>query len=95
MSGMDLDKVEPDLLASFNGCNKSVFDTLYIVFGHRNGFSVILGEGYIAWTVNYSTSRVNESNRGASLNHKPLFGQPPSSSSASCLGALKVFCGFS
>ena len=60
MGGVNLDEVESDLLASFNGCNKGIFDALYVVLGHRDGFRVIIGEGYIARTVNYAMSRVNE-----------------------------------
>jgi len=60
MSGMDLDEVESDLLAPFNGCNESVFDALYVTLGHRDWFRIILGEGYIARTVNYPTRLVNE-----------------------------------
>ena len=60
MGGVYLDEVESDLLASFNGCNESIFDALHVVIGHRDGFRVIIGEGYIARTVNYAMSRVNE-----------------------------------
>ena len=60
MSGVDLDEIKPDLLASLNGCNESVFDTLYFVLGHRNGLRVTIGEGHVARAVNYSVSLVNE-----------------------------------
>jgi len=72
MSSMDLDEVEPDLLATFNGCNESVFDALYIVLGHRDGLRVTQGEGYVARTVNYSVSGTNENlvgGRGRATNH--------------------------
>ena len=60
MGGVNLDEVESDLLGSFNGCNESIFDTLYVVLGHRDGFRVIRSEGYVARTVNCLTSRINE-----------------------------------
>lgn len=60
MGRVDLDKVESDLLASLDGCDESVFYALYVVLGHRDGFRVIRGEGYVTWTVNYSVSRVDE-----------------------------------
>lgn len=52
MGGMDLNKVEPDLFASFDSCNESVLDTLYVVLGHRDGICVVRGEGYVARTIN-------------------------------------------
>ena len=60
MGGVYLDEVESDLLTSFNGCNERIFDALYVVLGHRDGFRVISGEGYVARTVNCVMSRVNE-----------------------------------
>ena len=60
MSGMDLNEVESDLFASFDGCDESVFNALYVILGHRDGFRVICGKGYITRTVNYPMSRVNE-----------------------------------
>ena len=59
MGGVDLDEVESDLLASLNGRNKSIFDTLYVVLGHYDGFRVIIGEGYVTWTINYPMNRVS------------------------------------
>ena len=60
MGGVNLDEVKSDQPASFNGCNESIFDALHVVIGHRDGFRVIIGEGYVARTVNYVMSRVNE-----------------------------------
>ena len=60
MRGVNLDEVESDLLGSFNGCDESILDALYVVLGHRDGFRVIRGEGYIARTMNCLTGRINE-----------------------------------
>ena len=60
MGGMDLNEVESDLLASFNGCDESIFNASYVVLGHRDGFRVIGGERHVTWTVNYPMSRVSE-----------------------------------
>ena len=60
MGGMNLNEVESDLFASFNGCDESVFNALYVVLGHRDGFRVICSEGYITRTVNYPMSRINK-----------------------------------
>jgi len=45
MSGMDIDEVEPDLFASFNGCNESIFDALYASHGHRDVFRMSSANG--------------------------------------------------
>ena len=58
MSGMDLNEVEPDLFASFNSYNESVFDALYVVLGHRDRLRVARSEGDVTRTVNYLVSRV-------------------------------------
>jgi len=60
MGGMNLDEVKSGFLASFDGSNPGIFDTLDVVLGHRSGLRVIGGVGNVARTIHYSLDQVNE-----------------------------------
>lgn len=96
MGSLDLNKVESDLLASFDCSDVSVLHALDVILGHGDGFRIVFAKGDITGTVNYSIDRVNENQTVRMAdNRKPLSGQPFSSSSARCLGALTVSRAFS
>ena len=59
MGRMNLNEVESDPLAPFDCGNESVFNPLNVVLGHWNGLRVIIVEGNVTGTVNYSIERVN------------------------------------
>lgn len=63
MSGVDFNEVESSLLASFNGSNICVFDALYVVLGHREGFRVILAKGGVIGTINYTIDLMRTKSR--------------------------------
>lgn len=60
MGRMDLDEVESDLLASFDGGDESILNPLNVVLGHRDGLRVIIPVGDVARTINYPIEWVNK-----------------------------------
>lgn len=62
---MNLNKVKPDSLTSFDGGNEGVFNPLKIVFGHWDRLRVLIVKGNVTGAVNYSTEGIGKGLEGS------------------------------
>ena len=82
VAGMDLNKIEPDGLATLDGIDEGLLHFRYFLRGHSLGLRILLGEGNITSTPDYFSRKALQSHtllQRPKNYHAPSSGHPFSS----------------